>query len=358
MKYTILSLVIFLSTIVVFADNATVVAYLPAPGQFVNTLPAATAEDDSVSMASAADAALQKGSMLHLGGFGGYVIAKFPSPISNAVVDDYDFRIFGNAYDGNAEPGVVWVSADDNQNGLPDDTWYELYGSEADRSTRPYSITYYRPSAADDAATGAVDRYIRWRASDDTEGFIPKNTFHKQSYYPLWIDADSITYTGTLLPDNAFDKNGDGSYWVLNAYDYGYADNKPNKDLDGCSFKIEWAHTADGTPANLDRIDFVKVQGGINKINGQIGECSTEITGIESIRELASAVENIVDFEYLVDSHQSIVTFGKTIGFVMIVSVNGQIVATYADTDVVDFSHLDRGVYVCVADGKSLKIIK
>ena len=52
-----------------------------------------------------------------------------------------DFMILGNSFysdlpeyqekkGGSCEPGIVMVSFDTNQNGLPDDEWYELAGSE------------------------------------------------------------------------------------------------------------------------------------------------------------------------------------------------------------------------------------
>ena len=61
--------------------------------------------------------------------------------------NQYDFSIQGNAFDGSSEPGIVWVMQDINGNGLPDDEWYELKGSEAgkDETIRNFKVTYYRP---------------------------------------------------------------------------------------------------------------------------------------------------------------------------------------------------------------------
>lgn len=340
-----------------FANKPTVIAYLPAPGQFVNTMPKADAGADSLSMAAAANTALERGSMVNLGGFGGYITMRFAAPITNAAADDYDFTVRGNAYEGNSEPGVVWVSADANANGLPDDPWYELYGSEASRSTRPYSITYYRPSAADDAASGAVEQYIRWTDSEGATGYIPKNTFHKQSYYPVWVDADKITYTGTLLPDNAVFEN---NKWVLNAFDWGYADNQPNADTDGCSFKMEWARNADGTNANLTSIDFVKIHTGINKVNGNIGESSTEISGIEAIRqaELPTGTDLAKAPGYIVDRTGHTIIFDTPVEHAAIVDLGGRVVASYQTTDRIDYSTLPRGIYICITPTETIKLIK
>lgn len=339
------------------AADVTIVAYRPAPGQFVNTMPKATADDDSASMAAAAQKLLERNSMINLGGFGGYVTAKFNAPITNAAADDYDFVIEGNSFDGSSEPGVVWVSEDVNKNGLPDDPWYELYGSEAERSTRNYTITYYRPNAADDESKAAVEQYIRWEDNQGGSGYIPKNTFHKQSYYPMWIDEASITFSGTLLPDNGEFTNGQ---WVLKSYDWGYADNKPNTDTEGNSFKIEWARNEDGTPANLTSVDFVKIQTGINKINGTIGENSTEITDIRPIREsdTPSAITTTTDIKYSINPDICTIRFDKPVAKAAIVNMIGRTVATYADTDMIDFNALTRGVYICVTPQTTFKFIK
>ena len=50
--------------------------YTPAPGQFINTLPAATAEDTSHTMAQKAEDAIANndGGMICIGNFGGYVV--------------------------------------------------------------------------------------------------------------------------------------------------------------------------------------------------------------------------------------------------------------------------------------------
>ena len=68
----------------------------------------------------------------------------------------------------------------ENGNGLPDDEWYELAGSEygKDTETRNYEITYYRPQPANGD--------IRWTDNQGGEGFVYRNSYHQQdSYYPL-----------------------------------------------------------------------------------------------------------------------------------------------------------------------------
>lgn len=112
------------------------------------------------------------------------------------------------------------------------------------------------------------------------EGYILRNSYHNQeSYYPLWIEDDEITFQGTRLKDNAVLENG---LWVGYCYPWGYADNHPNTK-EGSNFKIDWAVDSNGTPADLDQIDFVKIMTAVNQDAGQMGEISTEVTTIENL---------------------------------------------------------------------------
>ncbi|MBR1632107.1 MAG: T9SS type A sorting domain-containing protein, partial [Paludibacteraceae bacterium] len=129
--------------------------------------------------------------------------------------------------------------------------------------------------------------HIAWRDNQGRTGYIPQNTYHTQSYFPEWIDADSITFSGTCLPNNAVDERGDGSYYVLYCYDYGYADNFPNND-DRSNMKIDWAVDAEGKPVELPGIHFVKVYTGLNQVAGWLGETSTEVMGAEDLHVAAA----------------------------------------------------------------------
>ena len=248
--------------------------YMPAPGQFINTLPQYVEGDDAVSMAGKCLKALQTGGMITLGGFGGYITVGFNGPVINQ--EGVDFRIDGNANSGNAaEPAIVWVSADDNGNGLPDDEWYEIPGSEhkAGRATHGYTICYRKPTADD----GDSD----WTGSDGRRGSITHNTFHKQPYYPQWYEVDSVTFTATLLPDNMSYSDG---LWVMPAFEYGYVDNLPNSETNS-SFDIDWAVKDNGEPADLSSINFIKVQNAVIGCNNLTGEQSTEITSIINLNK-------------------------------------------------------------------------
>ena len=266
--------------------------YRPAPGQFVNTMPQYEAGDSYDDMLRKVEESLSGTNdiMVSLGGFGGYVVFGFDHTVINHP-GEKDFMILGNSYyelsgsdrkGGSAEPGIVMVSYDCNCNGIPDDDWYEIAGSEhnSPATIRNYSITYHRPDPDREIISQGplVDiNYIMWEDSEGTCSSMPKNNFHRQEYYPAWVEDDALTFSGTRLADNGVDVSGTGAYYVLYCYDWGYADNHPNDYADLNSFDISWAVDKDGMPVVLPGVDFVKVYTGINQYCGWIGETSTEI---------------------------------------------------------------------------------
>lgn len=277
--------------------------YLPAVGQFVNALPAYEDNDSQEIMRQKAEEALigKNSSMIHLGGFGGYVTFGFDHTIVN-VPNVRDFRVKGNAFwsasnpnaevparGGSCEPGIIMVAYDKNKNGKPDENeWYEIAGSEYNnpKTKKKYQITYYKPESE---PAGADSAYIKWDDNLGNSGYKVKNSFHKQSYYPLWIQNDKIAFTGTLLPNNAIDESGKGTYWVLYSYAWGYADNAPNDD-DASAIDIDWAVDSNGNKVNLPGIDFIKVYTGVNQEAGWLGETSTEVAGAEDLHLLGLSI--------------------------------------------------------------------
>lgn len=251
------------------AKKVKVYEVMPAPGQFVHQISATT-------MAKACEEAenlVNTTNYVSLGSFGGYIVVGFDHSVLNKE-GEYDFAIQGNSFETSNEPGIVWVMQDENGNGLPDDTWYELRGSEADKpETRyNYSVTYYKP-----AASGMP---IVWVDSDNKTGTI---TLHP--VYPSWQKNDSYTLTGTRLKP----RTEHGSIWANRPFDWGYADNFGSDRLTDDDnhdagpnynyFKIENAMYPNRQPVNLKYIDFIKVQCGILSEAGVLGEVSTEVFG-------------------------------------------------------------------------------
>ena len=257
--------------------------YVPAPGQFINTTTSAYL--DGFTVLEVLQKARMKlvgrtDSLVTLGAFGGYIVVGFDHTILNIEGED-DFKVYGNAMPNGAEPGIVMVSYDENQNGLPDDEWYEIAGSEHNNpeTIRDYEITYYRPEP--------LDYDVRWSDNQGNDGYVHRINAHKQiSYYPQWL-PETITFKGTRLPSVAVNQGTEETqYWVSMPFDWGYADNHSNYS-EGSNFKIEWAVKQDGSPANLIGVDFIKIYTGVLQEAGWTGEISTEVAGIKDLHFIA-----------------------------------------------------------------------
>jgi hypothetical protein len=278
--------------------------FQPAPGQFVNKLPKYDEGDTKADMIRKAGECLADNAqkMITLGGYGGYVVFGFDHLVQNTP-GKYDFKILGNAFwatgnpnqnasckGGSCEPGIVMVSYDANGNGQPDDTWYELAGSEYRKpeTIHNYEITYYKPDenkvkTPDNEYRYLSDTtYIRWTSNGYGNGYLYRNVYHTQPYYPQWIAGETLSFSGTKLANNYVDESGTGSYYVQYAYDWGYADNNPNIDVQS-NLSIEWAVDNEGNPVQLPGIHFVKVYTGVNQYCGWLGETSTEVMGAEDL---------------------------------------------------------------------------
>lgn len=296
--------------------------YMPAVGQFTNKLPLYEDGDTQADMNAKVLAAIGngKGGMISLGGFGGYVVAGFDHTIEN-VAGKRDFRVLANAFyadansggdaplGGSCEPGVIMVAYDANGNGTPDDNeWYEIAGSAHEDPTkepwyqkavdngndvnlyRDYRITYFRPEK-EPASQDEWPTYIRWEDNRGNSGYKVKNQFHRQCYYPMWA-GDKLSLQGTRLPQNGIDESGEGNKYILYKFGYGYADNAPDTE-DDSAIDIDWAVNGKGQKVHLPGVDFIKIHTGVNQENGWLGECSTEITGIEDLHILGVDIDTI-----------------------------------------------------------------
>jgi hypothetical protein len=281
-----------------------VLEYKPAPGQFVNEMPLYEEGDTEETIRQKVEENIsgKNDVMITLGGYGGYVTFSFDHTVMN-VRGERDFSILGNAFyslvdvgqqGGSCEPGIVMVAFDWNQNGSPDEEeWYELAGSEYDKpeTIKNYEITYFRPDPdketfPDDTGQLTDIQYIQWDDNQGKSGYIEKNKFHKQDYFPKWITEDQLVFKGTRLKENAEDVSGTGSYWIQYAYGCGYVDNHPNDSTALISFDIDWAVNNAGETVVLPGVDFIRVYTGINQTCGWIGETSTEIIRAQDLHLL------------------------------------------------------------------------
>lgn len=256
--------------------------YMPAPGHQVNgyiivgeSYPADCSHEQACDSVWAHFSRMWS---VSLGGQGGYLIAGFDHSVPNSEMgngkSDYDLCIKGNPFSYQSEPGIIWVSQDDNGDGLPNDQWFELAGSEygSENETLEYAITYYRP-AERKSATG-------WRDCFNQTGYIPYLNYWNPSpfYWQPWVEGSEHTYFGSRLKDRSTYQNGISD---IPPYDWGYADNLGDF-IDGPAgkmgyYKISNARTWDGNPANLAYIDFVKIQTAQTGSTPNLGEISTEV---------------------------------------------------------------------------------
>lgn len=243
----------------------TLFEYKPAPGQFINKAP---------GNHESAEGILGGKGLVNLGAWGGYIVLGFDHTVANR--DGDDIIIYGNAMASFSEPGIVYVMKDENDNGEPDDTWYELAGSAhaMEGVIRDYSVTYTRP----DPVTGDVP----WKDNLGNEGVVKTISFHKQSYYPEWINEDEYTLTGTQLPSTNIDMTNPNLI-ISDSFEFGYADNLE----DGDSIDLSNAVDATGKNVSLTGIDFIKIQTGIQANMGWLGEFSTEIVGVADLSLLS-----------------------------------------------------------------------
>lgn len=285
-KNTLLSTALCLTSLFIACDDnnsdeaqqdsniVTVFEFMPAPGQYVNSGYTATTPKEATTYA---ENNLNANTLISLGGWGGYVVVGFDHSILN-IEDSRDLWIGGNAYASSNEPAVVWVMQDINGDGLPNDIWYEVKGSEYDLSgtVQGYAVTYYRADAGES---------IPWTDNCGGSGTIDPNAFYTQSYFPAWISDDCYTLTGTKLASRTEDlSTGDSEYWINSPFEWGYVDNAGSDYLNsGTEIELDNAVNQDGTPANLEYIDFVKVQAAVNAKAGWLGEVSPEITGFKDL---------------------------------------------------------------------------
>ena len=257
--------------------SAEVIEYSPMPGQFINVTPSCVAGDTPESMARKATEYLKNGYAISLGAWGGSITLHLDEPIMHRP-SGRDFRILGNAFYKNmsqaselkygaSEPGIIMVSADEDADGQPD-CWYEIAGSEYDKSESPFSVTYKALASGD----------VSWSASDGSSGIIKPNQFHTQPYFPQWITGGELTVTGRRLPDNGY-MLPSGSF-TQRCFDYGYADNQPNSS-DASIINLEWAVDSEGNSVELPSVCFIKIYTGVFQESQELGECSTEIIGVE-----------------------------------------------------------------------------
>lgn len=355
--------------------------YRPAPGQFINLVPEWETGDTKEDMILRVEEYLvnNERSMVSLGAWGGFIVFGFDHPVVN-VPGQNDFKVLGNALlynesgtgqksGGSSEPGIVYVSYDANGNGLPDDAWYELAGSEYNNpaTVHDYQITYYKPTA-DHVAVPDPDykyiidsKYIRWKDNNNGEGYVTKNSFHLQNYWPEWLSETELSFEGAKLPGNY--QKLDGGLYLQYPYAWGYADNAPDSN-EAAELNIEWAVDKDGNAVDLQEIHFVKVQTGVNQDCGWLGESSTEIMGAVDLHPNATSIRTpqseAVSFSYDRQTKHLQVTAQdqQEAAIYSIAGVKIKSFTLYIGHNYIPCESLSAGVYLLRTPRESFKFIR
>ncbi|MCT4615037.1 MAG: hypothetical protein N4A49_09215 [Marinifilaceae bacterium] len=253
--------------------------FKPAPGQFQN-------EEPQKSLIQVGESILgETEQYISLGVFGGYVVFNFNGAMLNKTGED--LAIFGNSFENNSEPASIQVSFDENQDGKPNDKWYELKGSEYHKAEtiKNYEITYSR---LDDD-----DHKIKWEDNQGKSGIYDFNivkTWHPQAMYPLSY-PNSVTFKGTKLKNNVcmIDHPAHGRIVAWPGYDWGYADNKGYEnegDFEKADF-VDFSNAVDenGKSVNLKYVSFVKIYNSVSPSDElgitRIGNRSAEILKVK-----------------------------------------------------------------------------
>ncbi len=256
-------------------DFATkVIAYDPAPGQFVNDQNFNDPKDALGPPDGAGKLSGNNTSVVTLGGFGGSITLAFEQRVLNNPGNPLgmDFIVFGNAFyvQGNpdrrwAEASLIEISLDTNSNGSADDTWYTIPGSSLTPPiTLPLPPEFDGPILENNTGTTA-ESYFGY--ADMSPTLLLGDT-----------NADGIVDDPAMLPEDF----------------YTVPDDPMTTDIDpgsggGDAFDIAWAiDPATGDQANLGGFDFIRITTAVDSINGSLGEVSTEIDAVAIVRSVST----------------------------------------------------------------------
>lgn len=215
-------------------------------------------------------------SFVYLGGFGGYISAAFKKDVINDTGKDFAVWAMRGA---SAEPAVVWVMEDVNKDGLPNETWYQLKGSE--QSVMNYTLTYTK-----------TDSCVNWSDSKGQSGTLVPGygAVNSKNWWWPHSQGNSISLTGTLLPDVMEDADTTSSQsWqnIKGKFLWGYAENNLGEDYFSekgyNALDISNAVDAEGNNVNLTKIRFIKVQSAVFQIAGWLNEVSPEVRGASEL---------------------------------------------------------------------------
>ncbi len=253
-----------------------VISYLPGEGQFVN-------DPNFNNPVKALGAPVGGGTtdpdqtkLVTLGGFGGSITLGFNFTVRDDAGNPFgiDCIVFGNAFfvGGNpdirfAEAAVIEISRDVNENGLADDPWYLIPGSDlpdpVNQMRNGYfvlpDIPYASPPLFNENTDGTESF---WGYGDMTPVLLLGD-----------LDGDNVIDNPFIKPNMFYTRPDDP--WMVGI--------TPGS-CGGDGFDIAWAvDPVTNLPAGITGFDFIRITTGADGSAGQFGEVSTEIGGVAAV---------------------------------------------------------------------------
>lgn len=283
-----------------------VIDYSPAPGQNV--------QNPSFNTPSLALGAPIGGGLsspdntksVTLGGFGGSITLAFDHPVyaNRFNPRGMDAIVFGNAFFVSGDPtrryaecGTIEVSVDANTNGLADDPWYLIAGSHTPRgvpltrTSKSWNPASLNPSwiptgrtapwsTSAFALTGSPFSSGSILTAGDS---VAESVWGYADLAPTLLlgdtNADDTIASPALSPEAFYTTPDDPMLVGITPGSGG-----------GSAFSLSWAiDPATGAPANLTRIDFIRITTAIDSISPVLGETSTEVSGVADVRPVYRA---------------------------------------------------------------------
>lgn len=254
----------------------TVIAYTPGEGEFVND-PAFN--DPHRALGAPRGGGTYDGDLLKLvtlGDFGGSITLGFDHTIVDDPLNPFglDAIVFGNAFwVGNnpnlkwGEAGIIEISRDKNGNGIADDPWFLIPGSDIKDSVKQRKEGFF--ILPDDPFSKPP---LFNENFDGTESF-----FGYADMSPVLIlgdlDADNVVDDPNLKPEAFYTVPDDPDEVGVTRGSGG-----------GDAFDIAWAIDPDTKdPAELDGFDFIRITTGALSDTGGLGEVSVEVGAVAEV---------------------------------------------------------------------------
>lgn len=284
-----------------------VLEFAPAPGQFVNHPDFNDPGRALGPPSGGGTSAPNNTSVVSLGGFGGYIVLGFDHTIRDDPLNPFgmDAIVFGNAYWVGGDPNRHWaecatieISADENGNGLADDTWYLIPGSHITNPPLQLIVKHWDDNINDKRYPPEDESWIppgnigTW----DTQAFaLPVTIFGSTvvtnpnlggqsegilgygDYSPTLVlgdlNGDNFVDDATISPEEFYTSPDDPYTVGITAGSGG-----------GDAFDIAWAiDPITGRAAELSGFDFIRLTSAVDSVSPIFGEKSAEIDAVADV---------------------------------------------------------------------------